>query len=236
MEELLLKNKYIAHRGLHNGVIPENSLKAFQKAIEKNYMIELDVHLLSDDTVVVFHDNNLKRMTNINKKIENCTFEEIKKYNLLDTNEKIPTLEQVLKLINGNVPILLELKVDTKVCTLEEKVLDIIKDYKGIIYFQTFCLRSYLKVRKTNYKAGLLIKRNKKELYYLSIFLFTKLFKPDFISVHYSYLNNKYIKKLNNTIPVFVWTIRNEENYNKCKQADGIIFENETCIIDKKVI
>lgn len=64
-----LKQNIIAHRGIHNinKGIPENSLLAFEKAIKNNYIIELDLHILKDRNVVVFHDDNLERMTGIKK-------------------------------------------------------------------------------------------------------------------------------------------------------------------------
>ena len=64
-----LKDKLIAHRGDHDikNKIPENSIPAFKKAINNNYTIELDVHLTKDNKIVVFHDNTLKRVCNINK-------------------------------------------------------------------------------------------------------------------------------------------------------------------------
>ncbi|MDR0831933.1 MAG: hypothetical protein LBM99_03435, partial [Bacillales bacterium] len=76
-----LLDNFIAHRGLHNQniekdknkLLPENSLGAFQEAINKNYLIELDVHLLKDGTVVVFHDFNLKRMCGVDLIIEDLT-------------------------------------------------------------------------------------------------------------------------------------------------------------------
>ena len=55
----------IAHRGSHNLNSPENSMKAFENAIKNNYAIELDVHILKDNNIVVFHDKNLERMTSI---------------------------------------------------------------------------------------------------------------------------------------------------------------------------
>lgn len=61
-----LSKQYIAHRGLHNNNFPENSLPSFENAIKHGFAIELDVHLLSDGTVAVFHDDSLKRMTGIN--------------------------------------------------------------------------------------------------------------------------------------------------------------------------
>ena len=72
-----LKNKVIAHRGIHNNkTVPENSIKAFEKAIKRKIPIELDVHILKDNTLVVFHDDNLKRMTHIDKKIRDYTYPE----------------------------------------------------------------------------------------------------------------------------------------------------------------
>ena len=74
-----LRNKPIAHRGLHNKElnIPENSISAFKEAIAKGLPIELDVHLLKDGKLVVFHDDNLNRMTGLNKKIKDCNYDEI---------------------------------------------------------------------------------------------------------------------------------------------------------------
>ena len=112
-----LTENLIAHRGYHNLKlgIPENSIIAFEKAIQHNYIIELDVHILRDDMVVVFHDDNLDRMTGMNKNIKLTTYNEIKNLNLGNTEYRIPLIEEVLKQINGRVPIIIELKTDNKV-------------------------------------------------------------------------------------------------------------------------
>ncbi len=112
-----LTENLIAHRGYHNmkAGIPENSVGAFEKAIENHYMIELDVHILKDNKIIVFHDDNLERMTGVKKQLKNCTYEEIKDLKLNKTNYTIPLFEEVLKLIDGKVPILIELKTDVKV-------------------------------------------------------------------------------------------------------------------------
>ncbi|MBL0340609.1 MAG: hypothetical protein IPP71_06645 [Bacteroidetes bacterium] len=111
-----IKTIPIAHRGLHtnDGIIPENSLAAFQKAIDENYLIEIDVHILADNQVIVFHDDNTKRMCGLDKKIRNLTFPEIKSLRLLETHHEIPTLLEVFDLVNGKVPILIELKTKIK--------------------------------------------------------------------------------------------------------------------------
>ena len=141
MEKLeFLKQNLIAHRGMHNIKIgiPENSLKAFEKAIECKYLIELDLHILKDGSVVVFHDDNLKRMTGIDKKIADTTYDEIKNLKLQSTNNYIPLFKEVLKLISGRVPIIIELKYDTKVGLLETETMNILKDYKGKYVVKSF--------------------------------------------------------------------------------------------------
>ena len=129
------KNKIIAHRGLHNNYIVENTLLAFLKAVEKDYAVELDIRLLKDGTVVVQHDIDLKRLTGINKLIESCTLKDISNIKI---NEKyyIPTLEQVLKLINHERSILnsndiIDSNEDIVIPVLNEKWIEIIqKEHK----------------------------------------------------------------------------------------------------------
>ena len=70
-----MNNLIVAHRGIYNNInIPENSILAFKKALKYNYSIELDIQMTKDNVIVVFHDNNLERMTKINNKISNIIF------------------------------------------------------------------------------------------------------------------------------------------------------------------
>lgn len=117
------EDTYIAHRGLFNnncvgkkGIyeegkqIPENSIPAFERAVEAGYGIELDVQTTSDGRLVVFHDENLKRMCGVDKKLYECTYDELMQYHLLETDEKIPLFDQVLRVIDGRVPLIVEVK------------------------------------------------------------------------------------------------------------------------------
>lgn len=104
----------IAHRGLFNTSTPENSLGAFQKCIDSNVPIELDIHILKDDCLVVFHDDNTKRLTGLDAKLKDLTFKEIENLNLLNTSYTIPKLNDVLKLVDGKVLIDIEIKTDVK--------------------------------------------------------------------------------------------------------------------------
>src|SRR5699024_367154 len=104
--------RYYAHRGLHDKNVPENSMKAFKLAFKRDYGIELDIHLTKDEIPVVFHDHDLKRMCNIDKKIKELTYEELQVFRLKNSNEKIPKLVHVLDSVNGKVPLIVELKAN----------------------------------------------------------------------------------------------------------------------------
>ena len=135
-----LRKKLIAHRGLFdkNNNIPENSIIAFEQAIKYGYSIELDVHLLNDGKIVVFHDDNLKRMTGIDKKVKDCNYDEIKKLKLDNTDCEIPLFEDVLKLVDKKVPILIEIKNDRKTGETERELIKLLKNYKGEYAIQSF--------------------------------------------------------------------------------------------------
>lgn len=230
-----LTESLIAHRGIHNNLIPENSIKAFKEAIKKKHIIELDVHLLKDDNVVVFHDDNLKRLTDTNKKIKDTTYDEIKKLKLNNTDEHIPLLTDVLKLVDGQVPLLIELKYDNKRGLLEDKVMAILKDYKGLYALQSFSPLSLIYLRK-NYPdtiRGLLVAKFKKshmnilKKIILRNMLLNHWVKPDFISCQYEFLTNEKIQKFHQNNLLLTWTIKNNEDFNKYKGlCDNCIVEN----------
>lgn len=215
----------IAHRGIHNEAIPENSMKAFSLALKKNIPIEFDVHILKDKNIVVFHDDNLKRMTNKDKFIKECTYEEIKDLKLKNTNEKIPLLKDVLKLVDGKVLLDIELKMDVTDHSLEDGLIEILKDYNGEVILKSFDFRKvkYLK-KHTNYKIGLLIKRMSgfKDFIIRNI-NFNIMIKPDFLACNKNMLDCKSVKTFKKDI--YIWTIKNKDEL-KIYKSDYYISEN----------
>lgn len=215
----------IAHRGIHNEAIPENSMKAFSLALKKNIPIEFDVHILKDKNIVVFHDDNLKRMTNKDKFIKECTYEEIKDLKLKNTDEKIPLLKDVLKLVDGKVLLDIELKMDVTDHSLEDGLIEILKDYNGEVILKSFDYRKvkYLK-KHTNYKIGLLIKRMTgfKDFIIRNI-NFNILIKPDFLACNKNMLDCKSVKTFKKDI--YIWTIKNKDEL-KIYKSDYYISEN----------
>jgi len=108
-----LEHRRYAHRGLHCSAdsVPENSLAAFRRAIRHGYGAELDVHLLRDGTLAVFHDSDLKRMTGVTGVLEDCTAQDLAALRLAGTPETIPQLCEVLSLYEGTgLPLVVELK------------------------------------------------------------------------------------------------------------------------------
>lgn len=219
------KNKIIAHRGLHNNYIVENTLLAFLKAVEKDYAVELDIRLLKDGTVVVYHDINLKRLTGINKLIESCTLKDILNIKI---NDKycIPTLDQVLKLINGKVPIYIDVKGNIGNYKLEEKLLDLLKKYRGKIFIQSFNPKTirWLRKKEPRYKYGLITFSYPQYNILKKIFIHLQV---DFIACYLENVSNKRFQKLRKNKTLIGWTIKKQSEFKKYDSfVDKFICEN----------
>lgn len=131
-----------AHRGLHdkeNGV-PENSLAAFRLAVENGYGAELDVHLTKDGQLVVMHDESLKRTAGADVKICDLTAEELERYRLDGTEEKIPRLEEVLELFAGKQPLVVEIKTwKSNYAQVTKRTCEVLDRYPSLRY----CIESF---------------------------------------------------------------------------------------------
>lgn len=135
-----LKNRRYAHRGLHDGEkgIPENSMAAFRNAAEHGFGIELDVQRTADGQIVVFHDRSLKRVCGIDRNVDACTYEELQTYSLCGTGERIPLFSEVLREINGRIPLLVELKHYTARAQLCEQTARLLDGYEGDYMIESF--------------------------------------------------------------------------------------------------
>ena len=129
-----------AHRGLHSRdrSVPENSLKAFELAAEAGYGMELDVQVTKDGQVVVFHDDDLKRVCGAEGKIWDYTFAELQKFPLCGTEERIPLFSDVLNTVRGRGAIICELKNGPRNRELCKKTYDLIAAYPGEVCIESF--------------------------------------------------------------------------------------------------
>lgn len=233
-----LKGKYFTHRGLHNKNIgiPENSMLAFKESLKKSIPIEFDIHLLLDGNIVVFHDDNLFRMTGYNKDIKTCTYSDIRQLKLLNTKEKIPLLKDVLELVNGEVLLDIELKYSQPAGKLEARVCEYLDDYKGQFVVSSFNPRSiwWFKKHRPSYIRGQLAYEIKvyKSLGIIQKFIYKNMVfnfisKPDFIAYRLHSLPNKRVEKYRERgYPILVWTIKTEDDLAKAKKyGDSFIYE-----------
>lgn len=229
-----------AHRGLfEKGVIPENSMAAFRLAKDNGFGVELDVHLLSDGGLAVFHDDNLKRMTGIDRKISDITTNELGMYYLDETSETIPNFYEVLKLFDGKVPLIIELKAfDKNYPLLCKTVCDALDNYNGAYCIESFDPRCILWLKQNrpdiirgqlahNYFKGSTIKS-----FFIKLFLTSLaanfINKPDFISYNHKDRNDlpyKLSKKLWK-IKGVGWTVKSQDDLDKTHRCGEIaIFE-----------
>lgn len=232
--QVFMANK-IVHRGAFTDIIPENSLGAFEKAIEENYIIEFDVMLTRDNKVIVFHDDNFKRLTGLDKEVKDTTYYEVENLRINNTNEKIPLLKEALDVIDGRVPIFIEIKsTDINDIQVVEEVYEILKDYSGeyvIQSFNPFILR-WLKENAPNVIRCQLsgdFSNEKLEWYkkfILKNLLLNFLSRPHIVAYELGSSNNLSFNLIKDSIPVILWTIKNESEMNYAiSKASNVIFD-----------
>lgn len=231
-----------AHRGLYNNDknIPENSMLAFKRAVEKGYGIEFDLHLTKDGKIVVFHDDTTGRMCKTDLKISKTDYEKLSELKLLETDERIPLFTELLELVDGKVPLLIELKGENMDATLCDKVIDALKDYKGCFCIESFNPFLLNKIKKSapDIIRGQLVtpltrnkdrKKTKALDFCLEHMLTNFMSRPDFISYDKQmdqYPTVKFCRALG-ALP-FVWTVKTEEErYRLSSEGKYSIFEQE---------
>jgi len=228
----------IAHRGIHDENTPENTIAAFENCIQKNYAIELDLRQIVDDTIIVFHDETLNRLTKLEGYSQKLTKEDLASVQINDTKHTIPTLQDVLETIAGKVPLLLEIKNNFIDGKFEQKLLDELNDYKGEFAIQSFNPYSmeYIRTHREQILRGQLatcIERTNKNYSKSEIKNFNKLkmlkiSKPNFLCFDAKYLPNKKVNKLRQKgMVVLAYNINSNQQYLDHKDdCDNIIFEN----------
>ncbi len=226
-----------AHRGLHGNGVPENSLRAFALACEAGCGIELDVQLSRDGEVMVFHDYTLVRMTGDGRKLSEPAAAELATLRLAGTEERIPTFAEVLRLVNGRVPLLVELKGETLDASLCPKVADLLRSYTGSYCIESFNPLLLREMEKALPEAfcGLLytnVVRDKKKKSLLNMLLTVMalnfLCRPHFIA--YNELDRDSLPVRLTTrlyrAPKFVWTVRSRASLETAhERGECPIFE-----------
>lgn len=228
-----------AHRGLHGDTVPENSLSAFKLAVDGGYGIELDVHAAKDGVAVVFHDGTLVRMTGKDARLGDFTSAELSEIKLIGSEEKIPTFREVLDLVDGRVPLLVELKQDGEEVGVAKAAAELLSDYKGdfiVESFNPFTLADFAR-EMPEVRRGILSQnfmKNPKHRtfkhFLVQNLLLNRVCKPDFVAFNHAdadFFPFKLIKAVYKPVTV-AWTVRSKEEENAAYKNgfDSVIFEN----------
>ena len=208
------------HRGLAKKKLKENTISAFKYCFKKSYGIETDIHCTKDDKIVCFHDFNLKNKFKVNKRIKDTNYKEIKKISL-KFNSKVPLLEELLKLKRRKLPLMIEIKP----IFLKKNLIALLDKIKGI---KNCCLTSFheknlinLSKLKKKLSLGMVFSKSAtvKKLKLQSKKKYIKL-----LVLEKKFLKHSEFDKID--IPIFYYTAKNKNIFNKYKNFKNLIFEN----------
>lgn len=231
-----------AHRGLHNIAegVPENTLLAFSKAADAGYGMEFDVRFTKDRRLVIMHDNNLERMTGEKALVSDLTLEQLEKLRVGGTDQRIPRFEQVLELIDGRVPLIIELKVSfNEYAELAAAVCKVLDGYSGPFVVESFDPRlvHWLRRNRPDIIRGQLLEFYRKHGstdvpaafdFAVHNHLLNCWVRPDFIATNFAD-RDAFAMRLSRRLfrtPEFDWTVRNQKEADRSRAVGAAyIFE-----------
>lgn len=222
-----------AHRGKHGGTVPENSLKAARLAIEAGMGIECDIQRSSDDQPMVFHDWDLARLTGHNGMTNSLTAEQLAKLQYAGSSERPATLGQLLDLIAGRVPLLIEIKSKPgyNVEHSCQIVAEAIQDYTGPLAVMSFDPRvaRWFGQNSPGICSGLVMREDSHGTTQKAWqrWLAHWIARPDFLAYHIAALPSARIAKLRASgLPILTWTVNSPETRARAqREADALIAE-----------
>lgn len=226
-----LKKQPIAHRGLHdlNNKRWENTLAAFDAAAKAGFAIECDVHLTKDGGVIVFHDDDLKRLAGREGRISDLTLAEASELRIGGTEDHAPTLRQMLELVAGRVPVVIELKgIEGRDDGLVAAVAKELASYKGeaaIMSFDHHLVRLFAS-DAPGIPAGLTAEGTRTTD--LEAHFSMLAHQISFVSYNVHHLPNPFVSFVREKLdlPVISWTVRDAETKKHSDlNVDQITFE-----------
>ena len=225
----------VAHRGLHDAARPENSLAAFEAAVEAGLPLELDVHASVDAEAVVFHDDSLERMTGTVGDIRAWPWHRLRDLPLGGTTERIPCLADVLAMVEGRVPVVVEIKNEGAIGVVERSVARVLDHYSGPVAVQSFnpLTVAWFRRERPEIPRGLLAGDmddtdfNLAKRVVLRRLLLAPHVRPAYIGYDLRALPEPAVSVLRRLgVPVLAWTVRTPEEQSRAMElADNYIFE-----------
>jgi glycerophosphoryl diester phosphodiesterase len=217
-----------AHRGLHGPGVPENSMAAFRLALELGAGIECDVRLTADRQVIVFHDHDLRRLCASALAVEATPAEVLSGQKLFDSGEHIPYLSDLLDLVQGEVPLLIELKCrGGNAARLASAVAEDLRDYTGpvgVMSFEPKAIKWFARHRP-NLRRGLVISERASVVERWSG---TLKASPHFHAVDVAAISRPWVAKQRMGRWVYSWTVASPADRRTAEiHADAPIWEGD---------
>lgn len=215
----VIKDKIFSNCGIYdNKRIYENTTASFQRALKNNYPIKIDLHLTKDNKLIIFQDDNTERLLHIDEEINKLTYEEI----LYLSKYKIPTIEETLELVKGQVPLLIELKGVSKKRKMEKLVANIMSKYNGPFALCSKHMRTvtYYTKKYPNFIVGYVLDETNKNRF----FLFRGY---DFLNIDMDLYDDRKVRKLRESTTVLGHIAKDKEDLLKNKRIyDNLICDN----------
>jgi len=224
-----LQRQAYAHRGLHDAEVPENSLRAFSAAIDRGLGIECDLRVSADGRAMVFHDAELDRLTGGAGVVADMTVGELTAFELGKSGEHIPTFRDMLELVAGRVPLLLELKTDGQgsIHKLCRAVRRDVEGYGGEVAVMSFDPRiaSWFGERVPDLPRGLVITeqgaRTLSGVFKRHISL--RAARPDFLAYDIRDLPSRFARKQARAgLPILTWTVRSGSDLDTANECGAV--------------
>ncbi|MAG95534.1 MAG: glycerophosphodiester phosphodiesterase family protein [Alphaproteobacteria bacterium] len=233
-----LTERPIAHRGLHGCGGPENSLAAVEAAVVAGYGVEFDILASADGVPMVFHDDDLTRLTGRPGRLDETTAAALAELRLAGSNEPIPTLSRVLERVAGRAPLLIEFKArSAEAGRLEAAAWEVLRNYRGRFAVQSYNPLSLLCFRRlapmvprgqlsgTMRRTTLVVDWTVKMM--IRRFGFNYLSRPHFIVDSLNRQPYDVAQRLRRRLPLLLYTVKNAEHQALAdRYADNFIFEN----------
>lgn len=227
-----------AHRGLHGNGLSENTLPAFERACERGFGIELDVRLSKDGEVVVFHDDDFKRLLGDGRRVDEMDMDALRRIKLPD-GSGVPTFRETLELVDGRVPLLIELKNGSRNRELCEKTVALLRSYRGAYIVESFSppILFWFRRHVGDVVRGQLVTEKKEYLvqfspfvaFLLSNLLLNFLARPDFVA-YKTPVKDFYAPRIQRKLfhtPMAAWTVRTPEKLSE------VLARNEMAIFER---
>ncbi|MEW4089183.1 glycerophosphodiester phosphodiesterase family protein [Bacillus altitudinis] len=226
-----------AHRG-SSSAAPENTIAAFDVAVEQGAdYIELDVQMTMDQHVVVIHDDTVDRTTNGNGLVKSYTLDQLKKldagswFDHQYTNERIPTLQEILERYSQRIGILIEIKHPKRQIGIEKAVARIINRfaYSRHIMIQSFDVHALQRIKAfaPSLRTALIIKPDVFKLTKRKLTTYSSF--ANCLNMKKTMINRWWIDRIHTFgMDVFIWTVKDQKTADRIKKypIDGVVTDN----------